>query len=196
MYHIILIISIILTLISYFLEQYFPFINNYNIINKEYINIEKIKSETNKNIKHNNIHIYILKFIHFIIFIYTSCYILFFSCNNNIDVYLYLTVTLLIVLHWNYFGYCILSYLELKNYNINIKNYTTTFHPTIFCIFRKYSDSFVEICGALMILNIIIILIANVHIKLKYKIIYALVYFSLFYKTVSTSRKCQNFYIN
>lgn len=198
-YYIILLISILITVISFIIEYNYPFIDNYNIINEEYINIENIRHESiiQKERNCNYINIFLLRFIHLLIFIYSSFYFLLFDFNDNKDGNLFLIISFIIVLHWQYFGYCILSYNELKNYNINIKNYTTTFHPTIFSLFEKYAGTITKILGIMMILNLITVLIVNSNIELKYKIIYTITYFYLFYKSMLSSRGSKkDFYLN
>jgi len=199
MYYIILFIGIALTLLSLIIEYNYPFIDNHNIINEEYINVENIKYESiiQKERRCNNINIFLLRFIHFLVFFYSAFYFLFFSFNDDKDVYLFLTTTFIIVLHWQIFGYCILSYNELKSYDINIKNYTTTFHPTMFSLFGKNTDHIVKILGILMILNVITVLTVNSNIELKYKLIYTITYFYLFYKSMLSSRGGgKEFYLN
>jgi hypothetical protein len=125
--------------------------------------------------------------MHFFLFIYFATFICIFGVNN-IDVYIYLILCLLMLLSWYFLECCILTYYELKSYGIDMKNIPTTFHPTMYSLFNEHSDNIMSMLGILMTINVIYILYYNKKIHIIYKIIYLLIFEILFVDSVLKSR--------
>lgn len=147
-------IVFLLTCFSFFIEYLFPctFVNDLK----------------NANI----IGLFILRYVHFFIFLYFSFFLYFFNCKNKyLNVYIFLSCIILI--QWLMFGYCVVSYYELKAYKVNPNDYSLNFHPCIFVFARE---------NLLLILFIKIMFILTLFmIIFKCKPIYKIILLSLFF---------------
>ena len=131
--------------------------------------------------------IFILRYIHLILFIYFAFYLLFFK-YYGIDVYIYLSLVLLMFLSWYYIGCCILTYYELKMYGINFTKHYTTFHPTMYSLFRNKCDNVMTFLGICITLSVLYILFLNKYINTYIKLIYLILYIVLLYDSINKSR--------
>lgn len=143
---------------------------------------EKYSNPINNNINFFQfIHIYLLRYFHLVIFLYSSFYLLFFMGYGKImDRYIFLIFALFIVIGWNLFDSCWLSYLELLFYNINLEKVKTTFHPTFYSIFNNYDFIFITISGIFYFFTVTILLFHLKTIKFFYKLIYYALFLFLF----------------
>jgi len=165
-YLLIILISFCITSISFLVEYIYPFIHSKE---RDYISN------------------FMYRFLHFLIFFYLPTFLLFFT-YNSIDAYIYLGLVLLMFSTWYIFECCILTYYELRTYNIDHNIYDTTFHPTMKSIFREYSDILMNIFGVLITLNVGYIIYNNKQIPLVVKILYSLLYIFFFGDSILKSR--------
>lgn len=147
-----------------------------SIINEKYI------SPINNNLDINQfIHIYVLRYFHLVIFLFSSFYLFFFmGYGKNIDIYIYLIVALFTVIGWAMFDLCWLSYLELLFYNINLEKVKTTFHPTFYSAFNDYDRMIMPLSGILYFFTVTILLYHLKTIKVSYKLLYYALFVILF----------------
>ena len=167
----ILLVSIILIIISIIKETHYPFIHNNNLTIFEYL------------------HIYLIRYIHYVVYIASCFYLLFFNgIGRNIDAYLYLTLIFITVLVWYLFESCCLSYFELLFYDIDLEKTDIAYHPIFVSLFNNYDSLIVDISSYLYIINIIIILYYLKSIKIIYKIIYFILFLFLFIESLFISK--------
>jgi hypothetical protein len=174
-------ISGIITLFSFVVEFIFPFIKNLHEIP-------------------HLVGVFIFRFIHFAVFIYFSTFIFFKGEPNmplyakekplhiKIDVVFYLFLVILMEISWKFYDFCPATYYELKMYEVNEKNYHTTFHPALFSIFRGYSDYIIYVTGFAMAVNVIYILYNEQWITIPIKIIYLFIFSYLLFSTIIQHR--------
>lgn len=128
------------------------------------------------------IHIYLIRYIHYICYLFSSFYLLFFNgLGTNFDKYVYLILIFSIVLGWYMFDSCILSFFELLFYNIDMEKVKTTFHPVFYSIYGNYSSYIIGISGILYIINVSVLLYYLKSVKLVYKAIYYILFLFLFF---------------
>lgn len=166
----ILLVSIILIIISIIKETHSPFIKNNNLNIFEYL------------------HIYLIRYIHYVIYLMSCFYLLFFNgIGKNIDAYLYLTLIFITVLGWYLFESCCLSYFELLFYNIDLEKTDIGFHPILISLFNNYDSLILYISSYLYIINVIVILYYLKSVKIIYKIIYFIAFLFLFIESLFIS---------
>jgi hypothetical protein len=167
-----------ITILSFIIELFYPFIKNlYDI---RYL-----------------IGVFVFRLIHFFVFIYFSAFIFLFNlsrrskpnCKNKTNIVIYLLCVVLMVLSWKFYKYCPATYYEFKMYEVNELNYHTTFHPALFSIFREYSDYIIYITGLLMSINVIYILYNETWIPNIIKKIYIIIFSYLFFSTILEHRR-------
>ena len=127
------------------------------------------------------IYIYSLRYYHYLIYLFSSFYLLFFyGRGKEFDRYLYLFVIFSIVIGWYVFDACWLSFSELLFYDVDTEHIKTTFHPTFNSVFHKYSDMAMLISGLLYLITVPIVLYYSKTIPLFIKAIYYAVFMGLF----------------
>lgn len=164
----VLLITLIFTCFSYVIE----------IHNKTSIN--------NLN-KCNNLGLFVFRYIHYLFLFYFSFFLLFFS-YKNIDAIIFIICGILMLYSWVFFECCVISYYELKFYNVNYHDYLTTFHPCLFVLFKDYQSYPLSISGILMFLTFFYILFKNKIIKLQYKLISGSIFLYLFIDNIIKTR--------
>ena len=107
---------------------------------------------------------------------------------EKIDVVFYLFLVILMEISWKFYDFCPATYYELKMYEVNEKNYHTTFHPALFSIFRGYSDYIIYVTGFAMTVNVIYILYNEQWITIPIKIIYLFIFSYLLFSTIIQHR--------
>jgi len=158
----ILIVSFVLLVISIIRETVQPFMNsNPSIL--EYI------------------HLYAVRYFHYIIYLISSFYLIFFNgVGTSFDIYVYLVVVLGIVVGWYVFDSCWLSYSELLFYNLNLEKVKTTVHPTFHSIFGNFDGYFMLLSGILYVVNVSVLLYYLKSVKFIYKAAYYIVFMFFF----------------
>lgn len=162
----IFLVSLLITILSILRETFYPFMPT-------------------KPTPTDYIYIYTLRFIHFYLFIYTAYFLLFFDLNM-FDMYIYLIVIFIVTVLWYIIESCMLSYLELSYYNIDLENTKTTFHSTFYSLFEDYTGIIMIISGILYLMNVSVILykcVLSIQYKLLYYILFLLLFFDSFYKS-------------
>jgi hypothetical protein len=100
---------------------------------------------------------------------------------------------LIIVFGWYVCECCLISYLELLFYNPEImKNICTTFHACFHSIF--IDDTIITICGILMLINVTYVLFYFDKLNIKYRILYFIVFLSLFIHSIIEGRLNKKYY--
>jgi hypothetical protein len=154
-------------------------------------NIEYLNTYPNQ---YNYINIFIIRYVHYLIFLFINFYLFFFNgIGNTFDVYLFLFLILIIVFGWYVCECCLISYLELLFYNPEImKNICTTFHACFHSIF--IDDTIITICGILMLINVTYVLFYFDKLNIKYRILYFIVFLSLFIHSIIEGRLNKKYY--
>lgn len=154
-------------------------------------NIEYLNASPSQ---YNYINIFIIRYLHYLIFLFITFYLFFFNgIGNNFDVYLFLSLILFIVIGWYVCDCCWFSYLELLFYNTEIiKNICTTFHACFHSIF--IGDMFITIFGLLMLFNVSYVLFYFNNLNIKYRILYYIVFLFLFIHSIIQGRLNKKFY--
>jgi hypothetical protein len=167
-YLLILKIALSITIISFIIEFMFPFLKNMD------------------EIKHI-IGVFIFRFIHFTAFAYYSLFVLVFKIYNKngdkrgkVNIMIYLLLVLLMELSWKIYKYCPASYYEFKMYGVDENNYSTTFHPSLYSIFREHSDYIIYISGFAMVVNVLYIMYNEKWIDIKFRTAYFIIFGYLF----------------
>lgn len=169
-YSLILKIAFSTTVVSFIIEFVHPFLKNMD-------EIEHI------------IGVFMFRFIHFAAFVYYSLFVIVFkiyhkndnkSDANKTNVMIYLFLVLLMELSWKIYKYCPASYYEFKMYGVDENNYSTTFHPSLYSIFREHSDYIIYASGIAMVVNVLYILYNEKWIDVKFKTLYFVIFGYLF----------------
>jgi len=97
-----------------------------------------------KKCKGGRLKLYFWRWIHYNITIFTCLFFLFFDVKKfNKDIILYYSLMTLIIMHW-YSGFCIITLLECKHYDINIYKEKIS-SPYLRCIFHRFTDTFISL---------------------------------------------------
>jgi hypothetical protein len=154
-------------------------------------NIEYLNTYPNQ---YNYINIFIIRYVHYLIFLFITFYLFFFNgIGNTFDVYLFLFLILFIVFGWYVCECCWFSYLELLFYNRElIKDICTTFHACFHSIL--IDDTIITICGILMLINVTYVLFYFDKLNIKYRILYFIVFLSLFIHSIIEGRLNKKYY--
>jgi len=100
---------------------------------------------------------------------------------------------LFIVFGWYVCECCWFSYLELLFYNRElIKDICTTFHACFHSIL--IDDTIITICGILMLINVTYVLFYFDKLNIKYRILYFIVFLSLFIHSIIEGRLNKKYY--
>ena len=142
------------------------------------------------------IHIYTIRYLHYIIFLFSSLYLFFFNgIGTNYDIYIFLVLSMSIVLGWKIFdSSCWISYLELLFYNIYLENRKTSLQPAFIFVFGKYNDYVMILSGLLFLFNVIVLLYYVKPIHILYKILYYILFLYLLLDGMIMSRWFQYLY--
>ena len=154
-------------------------------------NIEYLNTYPNQ---YNYINIFIIRYVHYLIFLFVTFYLFFFNgIGNTFDIYLFLFLMLIIVFGWYIFDCCLISYLELLFYNPEImKNICTTFNSCFHSIF--IDDTIITISGILMLINVTYVLFYFNKLNIKYRIFYYIIFLFLFITSIIESRLNKKYY--
>jgi hypothetical protein len=162
------ILSFILLIISYLTEK-----NNTDFLNaypngREYV------------------FIYIFRYFHYLIYLFSSFYLLFFwGIGKEFDRKVYIVLVMCVVISWYIFDACWLSFSELMFYNVNTDAIKTTYHPTIFSVFHNYSDIVNYISGICYFITVPIILYFSKGLSLIFKVFYYGLFLALFLHAIT-----------
>jgi hypothetical protein len=157
-YYLLLNITLFFTIISYIIEYFYPIIDNL------------------KNV--NYIYLFIFRFIHILIYLYIIFFLFLFNYNSN-DGLIYLILVIIICSLWKLLDCCILSYLELKMYNINYYEYSINFHPFLCIFFRKYKYIPAYLFTIMMVITFFYIILKNKTIPIIYKLFFLIIFIYL-----------------
>ena len=162
------VISIVICIISLLIEHLFPFMDARSI---------------------HYIGIFICRFLHILCFFYFTFFLFFFD-SVGLDAYLYLFLLFTMMFSWYCTKICILSYCELYMYDkdIDIKKYETTFHPSIYSLFREHTENIMKIVGIMTTFTTCYILWKNSKIPLFIRFVYGITYFFLFIDNIWKTR--------
>ena len=166
-YYILLLITFFVTCFTFIIEYFYPCINDL------------------KNA--NTIGIFICRYIHFLSFIYFISFLFLFNYKNK-DAIIYLLFTIFLLSTWKFFDCCLLSYYELKFYNVNHYDYLTNFHPCLYVLFRDYQEYILSIMAIIMTFTFFFILVKNKMISIFFKIIFFCIYNYFFIGNVIQTR--------
>jgi len=148
------------------------------------------------------IYVYVNRYIHYVLIIFSCFYLLFFKVGTNLD-YLYLLFMLLIVITWYLFDSCWLCYVELLYYDdLDLENTKITFQPIFYLLLYKYTKIILPFLGLIYILNVYYVLY-YLNNPIEYKAIFFIIYIFFFIysnlpnekgvKYYSTNNKCLAF---
>jgi hypothetical protein len=134
------------------------------------------------------LYMWIFRYIHFVVFLFTSFYLLFFmGTGTETDKYLLLITILGVVSCWYIFGCCWLSYMELLFYNIELEKVKTTVNTTFMFSFDSWDRIVLNISGILYLLNVCVVLYSSTSLSLLFKIAYFAVFIGFFLQEIYTS---------
>lgn len=159
--------TLIITFFSYFIELIYPFIND--LLNT------------------NIIGFFIFRYMHFLLFIYFISFLYLFN-YKSVDAIIYLILAVIVLSSWKILGCCLLSYYELKMYNVNHHDYLTNFHPCLFVFFRDYQELLLSFMGIIMAFTFNFILFKNKIIPLQYKLFFGIILNYLFIDNIIQTR--------
>jgi len=160
-------LTLIITFFSYFIELIYPCIND--LLNT------------------NIIGLFIFRYLHFISFIYFISFLYLFN-YKSVDAIIYLILAVILTSTWKILDCCILSYYELKMYNVNHHDYLTNFHPCLFVFFREYQELALTFMGIIMAFTFYFILFKNEIIPLQYKLFLGIIFSYLFIDNIIQTR--------
>ena len=149
-------ITILITIISFFIEIKYTFIN--------------------ESLEVNIVGIFIFRFMHLLVGIFLLTFMFLFEANS-LDGLIYLIVAISVAISSELCGYCILSYYELKMYE-NL-NYCTNFHPCTFVFFREYHELPLAIMGIVLFFTFYYILF-KIKMLVCYKLLIGFIFSYLF----------------
>lgn len=154
--------------------------------NTEYLNVHPNQ--------YDYINIFIIRYLHFCFYLFITFYLFFFNgIGNSFDVYLFLFSVLFAVVGWCVCGCCWFSYLELLFYDTEkTQNICTTFHACFHSIF--FGDIFITISGLLLFFNVNYVLFYFDKLNIKYRILYFIVFLSLFIHSIIEGRLNKKYY--
>ena len=162
-YFILIAVTLMISTISFLIEIYEPCI--------------KDLSDT------NIVGLCVFRFIHYLCTIYINGYLCFFD-YLGVDSILYLILSTCLTASWKILNCCIVSYYELKMYNVNHKDYLTNFHPCIYVLFRDYQETVMLIMGIAMAFTFYFIMLKNKIIPLHYKSFLGIIFTYYFWMNV------------
>jgi len=168
-------IAIIVSVISFIVEYINPIIKNCGK-----------NTDTIKNVIYRFLHYYVVLYVVLFIFIFKA---------NSVHAYAYLLVTLVYFAIWYICECCVLSYLELKSYDVDHNNYLKTFHP-VFTVFTGGDNipNGLEILAGIIILSSIgCIFYYNKSMPLYIKISYVILASYLLIETMVKDRLNNNY---
>lgn len=160
-------LTLIITFFSYFIELIYPCIND--LLNT------------------NIIGLFIVRYIHFLSSIYFISFLYLFN-YNSVDAIIYLILAVCVTSSWKILDCCILSYYELKMYNVNHEDYLTNFYPGLFVFFRDYQELSLSFMGIIMAFTFYFILFKNKIIPFQYKLFLGLIFSYLFFDNIIQTR--------
>jgi hypothetical protein len=161
------IIVLFVTIFSFIIEFFCPSINNLR--------------------KANLIGLFLMRFIHFYVFLYFLLFLFLFDYkSNNGIIYLILAISLSFL--WKILDCCIISYYEIKMYGLDHRRYLTTFHPCMYIYFRNYQEVALTIMGIVMLFTFYFITVKTKLISMPYKVFFALIFGYLFLDSAILSR--------
>jgi hypothetical protein len=166
----IILVGVILLLYSMMNEKNNTFLMNANPSQKQYV------------------YIYLIRYFHYLVYLASSFYLIFFLKGTEIDKYLYLLLIFCIVLGWYVFDACWLSFSEILCYDINPVQIETTVHPTFYSIYHTYSDYFMILSGILYLITVSIVLYYAESMSIIFKILYFIIFMALFVDSLVKSR--------
>lgn len=158
------------TIVSFIIEYIAPIIKNYG----------KYK----ESIKNG-----VYRFLHYYVFLYIGLFLFLFK-TNSVHAYLYLFITLGLFCHWYLCECCVLTFLELKSYDVDHNEYPTTFHPTFNSLFRNYADTFMSVVSVIFLITIGSVFYYNKSMPLYIKGLYTV--FAVFFLKESVVRQRMN----
>jgi len=123
---------------------------------------------------HHAIYVYIIRYVHYLVFLFSFLYLLFFQLGSELDRF-YLCLMLLIVYSWNICDCCYLSYMELLFYNMDLESTKVNIQPMFNLLFDRYTSFVLSLAGYMYIITVSVILyFLEIHIFIK------MLYYGLF----------------
>ena len=142
-------VTLVVTGLSYVIELFYPSINDL----------------TDSNI----VGLFIFRYVHLLSFVYFMTFLFLFNYKSQ-DAIVCLILAIVITSSWKILDCCLLSYYELKMYNVNHHDYLTNFHPCLFVFFRNYQELALTLMGLVIAFTFYFVLYFNKLIPLTYKI--------------------------
>lgn len=134
------------------------------------------------------INMLIFRYIHIVLFLFTSFYLLFFmGTGSEKDKYLLLFTILLVASGWYIFGCCSLSYIELLFYNIELEKIETIINPLFIFSFDTWDRFVLNMSGILYLFNVCVVLYSSTSLSLQFKIAYFFVFIGFFLQEIYKS---------
>lgn len=168
------VVAFFITSLSFLIEYIYPFIRDLNEMSKLF-------------------GLFWFRFSHFVVFLYFSGFLLFYNWFSWNEKMAYLGFALMMELSWDIYDYCPFTYYEFQMYEIENPTFKTTFHPSMYSIFREHSYPIVFLTGVIMVITTSFILYdlyknfcrgSQFIARTIYIILYAVVFYTLIIRSV------------
>jgi len=172
-YVILLLITLVLTISSFFFE----------IQRKKTNRLSKVEKLTIKNM----VGLFVTRYLHYLFLLYFALFLLIFK-EKGLDAVIYIILAILLSYSWIFFDCCILSYHELRFYGVEYNKYQTNFHPCLYAVFENYQAVPLYLSGGIMFFTFFYLLLKNWFIPTNYRVVAGGVFFGLFIYNIITTR--------
>jgi len=137
LYIYLVVFSFLITVFSFVIEYIYPFIRNLTEISQWFL-------------------LFWCRFCHFAVFLYFTGFCFFYKAFSWNEKIIYLVFALMMEISWDIYDYCPFTYYEFQMYDIKnpMHSYKTTFHPSMYAIFREHSYPVVFLTGIVMVLTV------------------------------------------
>lgn len=172
-YIILLLITVIFTILSFFFE--FQRKNTNRLSKIEYLSTNKTAG------------LFITRYLHYLFLLYFALFLLIFKERGR-DAIIYIIFAIVLSYSWIFFDCCILSYHELLFYGVDHHKYQTNFHPCLYAVFEDYQAIPLYFSGIIMFFTVFYLLLRNTVIPAPYRIIAGSIFLWLFTYNIITTR--------
>jgi hypothetical protein len=172
-YIVLLLITAVLTILSFFFEIHKKRRHKLN-------NIGKLPPSS-------KIGLFITRYLHYLFLLYFAIFILIFK-ERGTNAIIYVILAIILSYSWVFFDCCILSYHELLFYGVDHHKYQTNFHPCLYAVFKDNQAIPLYLSGGMMFFTVLYLLVRNKTVPAPYRIIAGGVFLGLFINNIITTR--------
>jgi len=172
-YIILLIITVVFTILSFFFEIQRKKTNRLNKMEK----LTMVK----------RMGLFVTRYLHYLFLLYFALFLLIFKEKGR-DAVIYIILAIVLSYSWIFFDCCILSYHELRFYGVDYNEYQTNFHPCLYAVFENYQAVPLYLSGGIMFFTFFYLLLQNQTIPASYRVIMGGIFMGLFIYNIITTR--------